>query len=142
MSGHVPVTGEGIVGWADTDASGWIHFTAPFRWVEVVEHAFYRDAGAEPGRFPRRAVSADYTRPLTAGTRYAVELVPERVGATSITWSWSIWDGDDRSGEAAITGRFVAVHLGDDGRPAALPPSLTRSLSAPRSERPSVPLEA
>lgn len=129
MTGPQTITGEGTVGWADTDASGWIHFTAPFRWVEEVEHAFYRRAGAEPGRFPRRAVYADYAQPLRAGDRYTVTLVPERVGTTSITWTWSVENLSQPSSAPAVSGRFVAVHLDQYGRPGALPSTVTTPLS-------------
>lgn len=121
------LTGTGVVGWADTDASGWIHFTAPFRWVEEVEHAFYRRVGVDPRIFPRRAVTAEYITPLTAGTQYTVQLQTERLGGTSITWSWTIHDAERSI--AAVTGRFVAVHLDHEGRPIRLPTELTRSLA-------------
>ncbi len=116
--------GSGVVAWADTDASGWIHHTAAFRWVEEVEHAFVRSVGVDPGRFPRRTVSATYDRPLRAGDPYEVDLRVASLGRTSITWEWTILTGDT----AAIEGRHTAIHVGEEGRPAPLPDALRAAL--------------
>lgn len=117
------VHGTGVVAWADTDASGWIHFTAPLRWVEQVEHATARAAGVDPGAFPRRAVEVQYARPLRAGQTYEVELRAERVGRTSVTYAWVVrCDGAD-----AVSGTHTAVHLGDDGRPTLVPSALAEA---------------
>lgn len=116
-------TGKGQVAWADTDASGWIHFTAALRWVEETEHAAYRELGLDPGRFPRKSVEVEYSFPFRAGMPYRVELEVERIGRTSLTWAWSIYHGEDTR-KPAITGRVTAVHMGADGRPTELPTAL------------------
>lgn len=147
MTGEISLTTQGSVAWADTDASGWIHFTAAFRWVEEAEHRIYRALGVDPGRFPRRSVEAEYSTPLTAGTPFTVELTLERFGSTSLTWSWAVWpaaeDGEARiTKKPAITGRFTAVHMGAQGRPEKLPAQLAelRETGAARQETNHVPV--
>lgn len=114
-----------MVAWADTDASGRFHFTAPLRWVEDVEHRAYRAVGLDPGRFPRRAVASSYLRPLGAGDPYAVDLVVERVGSTSIGYRWRVLS----AGAVCVEGSHTVVHVGDDGRPAPLPRALRAELT-------------
>lgn len=121
------ISAEGQVAWADTDASGRIHFTAALRWVENAEHSLYRELGLEVGAYPRRSVSAEYIRPLAAGDRFTVQLKAERIGRSSIAWAWtvSVEDGP------AITGTFGVVHVGRDGRSAPVPDVLRDRLAAP-----------
>jgi acyl-CoA thioesterase FadM len=117
----------GRVAWADTDASGWIHFTAPQRWAEECEHLVYRslEPAVDPGRFPRRAVQVDYALPLGAGDAFTVELWVERLGRTSISYGWRV----TRDGRTCVTGRHTAVQVGDDGRPASLADHLVAALT-------------
>lgn len=120
---------QGTVAWVDTDASGRIHFTAPFRWVEAVEHALYRetDPGIEVGSFPRLTVGSTYRRPLAAGDAFDVELTAERVGNSSISYAWTIL----HDGELAIEGHHTVVHVGPDGKPATVPVALRNRLTPP-----------
>ena len=107
------------VAWVDTDAGGRIHFTAVFRWAEAAEASLMRRLGLLDGwgDYPRRRVEADYLAVLRFDDEIEVELVPERVGRTAITWAWTI----SRAGETCVTGRHTVVHVGADGKPAPLP---------------------
>ena len=117
------------VAWADTDASGWLHCTAAFRWAEVAEHALLRRLGLAPpgtvGGFPRRHVEATYHRPLRFGDEFDLVLATERIGRTSVTYAWQAV----RDGQACVEGRTVVVHVDGDARPAPLPRAL-RDLAA------------
>src|SRR5207248_6181187 len=125
MAVHVERT---RVAWVDTDAGGRIHFTAVFRWAEAAETALCRGLGLleEWGDFPRRAVEAEYLAVLRFEDEIEVELRPAQVGTSSVTYSWEI----RRDGETCIRGRHTVVHVGGDGRPAPLPTSMRRALSA------------
>jgi acyl-CoA thioesterase FadM len=107
------------VAWVDTDAGGRIHFTAAFRWAEAAETALGRRLGllADWGDLPRRAVEAEYLSVLRFEDEIEVELRPERVGTTSVTYAWEI----RRDGEVCIRGRHTAVHVDAEGRPSPLP---------------------
>jgi acyl-CoA thioester hydrolase len=117
------------VAWVDTDAGGRIHFTAAFRWAEAAETALGRKLGLldDWGDLPRRAVEAEYLQVLRFEDEIEVELRPERVGSTSVTYVWEI----RRDGDVCVRGRHTAVHVDGDGRPSPLPEVMRRALSAP-----------
>jgi acyl-CoA thioester hydrolase len=112
------------VAWADTDASGRIHFTAAFRWAEVAEHALLRRLGLSPpgnaDGFPRRHVEATYHQPLRFADEFDLVLAAERVGRTSVTYAWQAI----RDGQVCVEGRTVTVHVDGEGTPTPLPPAL------------------
>jgi YbgC/YbaW family acyl-CoA thioester hydrolase len=127
------VVGEHVerlrVAWVDTDAGGRIHFTAAFRWAEAGEHRLLRDLGllgVEVAHFPRRHVEAEYLRVLRFDDEFELRLCAERVGHTSITYSWRIVC----DGELCIAGRHTVVHVDEAGRPSPLPDGLRAALTA------------
>jgi acyl-CoA thioester hydrolase len=115
------------VAWVDTDAGGRIHFTAAFRWAEAAETALMRSLGLLDnwGDYPRRAVEAEYLAVLRFEDEFELELAPEHVGTSSITYRWEI----RRDGETCIRGRHTVVHVDADGRPAPLSAVVRRALS-------------
>jgi acyl-CoA thioesterase FadM len=114
------------VAWVDTDAGGRIHFTAPFRWAEAAETSLRRSLGIldDWGTYPRRRVEAEYLVVLRFEDEVELELAPERVGETSITWAWTV----ERRGETCVTGRHTVVHVDADGRAAPLPDAVRAAL--------------
>ena len=116
------------VAWVDTDAGGRIHFTAAFRYAEQAETALMRRLGLvdQLVDYPRRRVEADFRAVLRFEDEVAVEIRADRIGTTSITWSWEI----ARGGEVCVEGRHTVVHVGADGRPAPLPDEVRERLGA------------
>jgi acyl-CoA thioester hydrolase len=117
------------VAWVDTDAGGRIHFTAAFRWAEATETELMRRLGllsAEWGDFPRRKVEAEYLKVLRFDDEIDVRLRVEKVGRTSITYTWTI----AKDGEAHIKGRHTVVHVDPEGRPEPLADGLRTVLDA------------
>jgi acyl-CoA thioester hydrolase len=106
------------VAWIDTDAGGRIHFTAAFRWAEAAETALLRSLGLleDWADYPRRAVEAEYIAVLRFEDEFELELAPERVGTSSITYGWEI----RRDGDVCIRGRHTVVYVDAGGRPAPL----------------------
>ncbi len=120
------ITTEGVVAWSDTDASGRIHFTAPWRWVENAEHELYRRIGPDGFEsLPRRATAAAYEQALTAGDPIRVELAVDRVGTTSVTYSWEVHG----PAGVAVTGSYTVVHVDGSGRPTPLSPGFAAALA-------------
>jgi acyl-CoA thioesterase FadM len=111
---------SGTVRFSETDASGRFHYASALMWAEDAEHTLLRSLDLPVTSFPRRAVSATYERPLVDGQEYVVELDVERLGTTSITWSWRVLT----DGELAVTGSHTVVHLDGSGRPAPVPDAL------------------
>lgn len=94
-----------------------------------MEHALYRSTvpGIDTGRFPRQATSAIYEQPLAAGDEYAVDLDAERVGNSSITYTWTV------SGPAGVCvrGEHTVVHVGEQGAPLWVPDAMRSGLRTP-----------
>ncbi len=76
--------------------------------------------------YPRRAVEAEYLAVLRFEDEFEVELAPEKVGTSSITYGWEIRRPD---GEVCIRGRHTAVNVGADGRPAPLSAKVRSALA-------------
>jgi YbgC/YbaW family acyl-CoA thioester hydrolase len=122
------------VGWVDTDASGRIHHTAAFRWVEATEIALFRTLGlldSGVGRWPRRHVEAEYTLALAFDEVVEVRLNIASVGTSSVTFEWQI----TRDGESAVEGRHTAVQIDDDGQPLPISPEVRDALLNGQSAR-------
>jgi acyl-CoA thioester hydrolase len=107
-AGPARITVQQQVQWADTDAAGHCHFTAPMRWVEQAESLLYERleiAETTAGRVPRVHFEIDYLSRLYFRDTFQVNLSVERVGTTSLTYTFEI------SGRNALAarGRFVVV---------------------------------
>ncbi|MBA2296104.1 MAG: acyl-CoA thioesterase [Actinobacteria bacterium] len=114
------------VAWIDTDAGARIHFTAAFRWAEAAETSLFRTLGIpDQGSYPRRAVEAEYLAVLVFEDELEIELTPERLGTTSITYTWTI----HRDGELCVRGRHTVVRVDNEGRPTELDDDARRLLS-------------
>jgi YbgC/YbaW family acyl-CoA thioester hydrolase len=114
------------VAWVDTDAGGRIHFSNAFRWAERAETALMRSLLSldEWGSYPRKQVEAEFHKVLTFDDEIEVRLRVERLGRTSITYTWTI----SKDGEPCIDGRHTVVHVDADGRPAPLPDRVRAAL--------------
>jgi YbgC/YbaW family acyl-CoA thioester hydrolase len=114
------------VAWVDTDASGRIHFTAVFRWAELAEHALLRALGVSLVEgFPRRHAEATYHNVLGFDDIFELVLTVEKVGRTSIIYSWKAFRGDS----LCIEGRHVVVCVDEHEKPQPIPQELRSKLS-------------
>lgn len=116
------------VPWADTDASGRIHFSAAFRFAEAAETGLRRRLGLleDWADYPRRHAEAEYRAVLVFEDEVDVVIRPARVGRTSITWEWEI----RRAEETCIDGRHTVVHVDETGRSSPLPAPVRAALEA------------
>lgn len=110
------------VSFADTDASGWMHFPNAFRYFEQAEHAFLKQQGLlvfdrALGGWPRVSVSCDYRQPLVTGDTIEVLLQVVAVGTSSVTWAFEIHKS---AGELAAVGKVVTVRVNEFGQPQAI----------------------
>jgi 2-aminobenzoate-CoA ligase len=109
-SAHASITVQRRIEWSDTDASGYWHNTAAFRWIEVAETALLDRLGLLDeiyGRLPRVQISAQFTKALRLKDLVDIELFVVDVGRTSITYHFRMACG----GEIAAEGRATAVLL-------------------------------
>lgn len=114
------------VEFADTDVAGIMHFANFFRFMEVTEHAFYRELGFSVHPFndevsdtedspkvgwPRVHASADYRMPLKFEEEVEVELLIEEIRSKTICYYFQFWKHPDEPEKRclAATGRFTVV---------------------------------
>jgi acyl-CoA thioester hydrolase len=110
---------HGVVAFADTDASGWMHFPNIFKYVEAAEHAFLQSRGVlvfdrALGGWPRVKVDCEYQQPLLTGDRFEVLLEISSIGTSSLTWAFQVLNVE---GKIAAHGGMTTVRVGHDGRP-------------------------
>jgi YbgC/YbaW family acyl-CoA thioester hydrolase len=101
--------------WPDTDASGYHHNTAAFRFIEVAETALLERLGFLDdvyGRMPRAHIEADFLRLLRFRDLLDIKLEVAEVGGSSVTYDFEMLC----RGEVAVRGRAVAVLLGARSR--------------------------
>lgn len=119
-----------VVAFADTDASGWMHFPTVFRHVEAAEHECLKARGVlvfdrALGGWPRVNVTCDYHRPLLAGDAIEVFLGIERIGTSSIVWNFEVLNA---RGELAASGRMTNVRVDATGAPQPISESERKAL--------------
>lgn len=110
---------SGEIAFADTDASGWMHFPSVFRYVEAAEHAFLKSRGIlvfarGEGGWPRVKVSCEFKKPFVFGDRFEVVLGIVSIGGASITWDFEILNA---AGETAAFGKMTNVRVDRAGKP-------------------------
>ena len=110
---------SGVIAFADTDASGWMHFPNIFKFVEAAEHEFLREQrilvfDRALGGWPRVKVSCDFKKPFRTGDRYDVLLWLSELGNASLTWKFEVWNESD---EVAAFGMMTNVRVDHEGRP-------------------------
>ena len=106
------------VHFADTDMAGIVHFSNFFRYMERVEHAFFRSLGmsiwdgnnevldGERVGWPRVHASCDYRAPLMFEDVFTMELLVEEVRRKTIRYIVRFWK---EGGELIAEGRLIAA---------------------------------
>lgn len=128
------------VRFSDTDASGRIHYSAMFRFMEAAEDEFLRSLGLayssiEPMlglSFPRVHVEAQFVSALRYDDLPEIEVSVERVGETSYT----LYFDASLNSQPIARGRITAVCISTaTERPVPLPEPLATALRSLRTER-------
>jgi YbgC/YbaW family acyl-CoA thioester hydrolase len=86
------------VEFAETDMAGIMHFSNFYRWMETVEHEFFRSLGLsihmriddQDVGWPRLETSCKFKRPLNFEEEATVRLSIEEISAKTITSSFKI----------------------------------------------------
>jgi len=120
-----------LVEFADTDMAGILHFANYFRYMEAVEHAFFRSLGlrvhehAEDGvwGFVRVHAECTYERPLRYEDEVELHLVVREKRAKSLEYAIAFQlegaDGPYTAARGSLT--TVCVGRSDDGSLRAIP---------------------
>ncbi len=111
------------VQFADTDMAGIVHFSNFFRYMERVEHDFFRELGMsiwdksaeipvdERVGWPRVHVSCDFRAPLFFEEQFTMELLVEEIRTKTIRYVIRFWKQD---GELSAEGKLVAACVRKD----------------------------
>lgn len=105
--------------WTDTDAAGYWHHSTFWTYAEAGEAELMRSLGLSElmfGHTPRKAVTAEFHRPVFFDDEVTIAFEVEAVGRTSATYHITVTVDD----EVAAAGTLTVV-LVDDGRPAPWP---------------------
>lgn len=106
------------VQFADTDMAGIVHFSNFFRYMERVEHDFFRSLGMsiwdghnvvvneERVGWPRVHASCDYRAPLMFEDVFTMELLVEEVRRKTIRYLVRFWKAD---GDLSAEGRLIVA---------------------------------
>jgi len=129
------------VEFVDTDMAGILHFSTYYRWMESVEHEFFRShdeavhGQGEGGMFGYARVSAEasFSAPMRYPEEVEAELTVEELKRSSVTYSFVFRRAV--GGEEVARGRMTTVHVGcGEGetsmRAIAIPDRVRRFLGA------------
>ena len=104
-----PFIWQSRIRFADTDASGRIHYSALFRHVEAAEMEFFRAIGkpfpellSMDVKFPRVHVEADYLAPLCSDDPIEIAVWLDRIGRASFTLAFEITTSGRPAGRSKI----------------------------------------
>lgn len=117
------------VQFAETDLAGVLHFSNYYRYMEEVEHAFWRSLGEsvvlKDGdgalSWPRVATSCEYATPVRFEDELELALTVAKIGTRSVAYETEFRRGGERIALAKMTavccimrrGRFDAAPIPD-----------------------------
>ena len=119
------------IAFADTDASGLMHFPTIFRHIEAAEHACLKQRGVlvfdrAEGGWPRVNVNCDYRKQLLAGDTIEVQLKIAKLGTSSILWEFEVLNAE---GEVAASGSMTNVRVDATGAKQSISEAERKALS-------------
>lgn len=127
------------VQFAETDMAGIVHFANYFRYMEEVEHAFFRSVGlsvsmkqadAEIG-WPRVAATCEYFGPVRFEDELDLILRVLKVGEKSLTYEVEFQLAGRRVARGETTSVCCVVSPGGGLKAAPIPAEIRRKLSSP-----------
>jgi len=117
------------VQFAETDLAGVLHFSNYYRYMEELEHAFWRSLGESvvfgdgdgTVSWPRVATSCEYAAPVHFEDELELSLVLTKIGSKSVTYEIAFRRGSDRIAVGEMTavccmmsgGRFASSAIPD-----------------------------
>jgi YbgC/YbaW family acyl-CoA thioester hydrolase len=125
------------VQFAETDMAGVAHFASYFRWMEEVEHAFFRSVGlsvvmTQDGKeigWPRVAAACEYSAPARFEDELELRLRVTKVGNKSFNYEVDVLKGGQRIALGKLTSICCAVSAGGGFTPVEIPPEIRQKLA-------------
>ena len=108
------------VQFAETDQAGVLHFSNYFRWMEEIEHAFWRShelsvilrASGEEISWPRVRTGCEYLAPARFEDELSLSFVVAEVGKRSVTYNVEFCRGDQLVARGTTKAVCCAMHDG------------------------------
>src|SRR5256885_1133952 len=108
------------VQFSETDMAGVVHFANYFRWMEMVEHEFFRSLGlsvmmtheAVAIGWPRIATSCEYFGPARFEDEITLKLRVTKVGGKSLSYEVDFFKADALLAKGKLTSVCVSVRDG------------------------------
>jgi YbgC/YbaW family acyl-CoA thioester hydrolase len=125
-----------IVQFSETDMAGVVHFSNYFRWMEMVEHAFFRSLGLsvvmtheaiEIG-WPRVACSCEFFGPARFEDKLTFQLRVTKVGGKSLTYEADFLKGQSLLARGTLTSVCVTLQAAGTFKAIAIPQALREKL--------------
>lgn len=120
---------------ADTDAAGVAHFSRLLPIVEEAIHDFFQSRGISPleatSAWPIVSIRTDYSSPCRFGDEISVVLCIDRLGESSLTFSFQARKGNDT---ACFDGAITLCHIDPSLHAPAPIPAKTRAAFASHRE--------
>ena len=124
------------VQFAETDMAGIVHFANYFRWMEEVEHAYFRSLGLSVAMtlegvklgWPRVNVGCEYYGPIRFEDELELRLRVTKVGGKSLSYEVDILLGE----KVVAVGRSTSVccrHTSEGLKAIAIPEAIRARLS-------------
>jgi acyl-CoA thioester hydrolase len=123
------------VRWVDADAAGRIYYARVFDYAGECEWELLQSIGIsrKPSGnmydFPRVHAECHFKKTLELGASFVIRFRPEKLGRTSIRYSFKIFLDKDPD-EAAVTGSVTVVVL-HDGKPTEIPHQIRSAYENP-----------
>jgi 4-hydroxybenzoyl-CoA thioesterase/acyl-CoA thioester hydrolase len=126
------------VEFSDTDAAGIVHFARFFIYMESAEHEMLRSVGLgvmQPAEghhvsWPRVAVSCDFQKPAKFEDVLDVEVVVDRIGEKSVTYTFRFLRGDQLLATGKTTAVCCRIEHGQPPKSMLIPPDIQAKLAA------------
>ena len=120
----------------ETDASGIVHFTNFFKYVEEAEHALWRAAGTSIDQhhrgigWPRVAASFEFRKPLRFEDEFEVHIRVDQVTAKTIRYAATLQKDGEVCAEGSLTIICVRRAAGEPLKAIDIPPDLAALFAA------------
>lgn len=113
----LPFTVRERVRWSDCDPLGIIYYGAYIRYFEAAEHEMFRAAGLPYEvmrlqrhlQFPRKASAVEFHSPAQMDELLEIQIGIGRMGATSITMRFEVYNAETGAHRASATLTAVCV---------------------------------
>lgn len=133
----MPYTTERMVEFSDTDMAGIMHFAAFFRYMESVEHEFFRSLGlsvyseydGQTISFPRVAAKCEFRSPAKCEDVLQAKLTVARLGTSSITYRIGFENAGTPVAEGEVTCVCCKIDHGKPPKSTPLPEQIADLLS-------------